>query len=107
MNMKKTALLIAIGLFAAMFLVGCASVYPVGGIYTGVTLPVNVTSNVSDSPKMGTAECRSYFGIVAVGDASIYKAMENGGIKKIHYVDWNVENILGIIGTYKVTVYGE
>jgi hypothetical protein len=33
--------------------------------------------------------------------------MKNGGITKIHYIDWDVKNILGIIGTYKVTVYGE
>jgi len=33
--------------------------------------------------------------------------MENGNISKIHHVDWDVENILGVYGVYTVTVYGE
>ena len=86
---------------------GCATPAPVGIAYTNLKLPINVTSNPSDSPKVGTAECKSYFGLVAIGDASIEAAMKNGGITKIHYVDWDAENILGIIGTYKITVFGE
>ena len=41
------------------------------------------------------------------GDASIKAAMENGGIKKIHHVDYKVKNIFGIIGDYTTIVYGE
>jgi len=33
--------------------------------------------------------------------------MKNGNITKISHVDWEAKNILGIIGNYKVTVYGE
>jgi hypothetical protein len=33
--------------------------------------------------------------------------MERANITKIHHVDWEVENILGLIGNYKVIVYGE
>ena len=98
---------VAIVIILSSFLWGCASTVPMGIGYTKLKLPVNVTSNPSDSPKIGTAECKSYFGIVAVGDASLETAMKNGGITKIHYVDWDVKNILGIIGTYKITVYGE
>ncbi|MBL7016116.1 MAG: TRL-like protein family, partial [Kiritimatiellales bacterium] len=32
---------------------------------------------------------------------------ENGGITKISHVDWKVKNILGFIGEYTTTVYGE
>ncbi len=48
-----------------------------------------------------------FLGMVAIGDASIEAAKKNGGITKVHHVDWAVENILGIIGKYRVTVYGE
>lgn len=91
---------------AICFLIGCATPYPMGSAYTNVKLPVIATA-ASESPKVGTAECKSYFGLVATGDASIDAAMKNGGIKKVHHVDWEANNILGIIGTYKIIVYGE
>jgi hypothetical protein len=96
-----------IAMISFSLLCGCATPYPSGIAYTKLKLPVNVTSNPSESPKVGIAECKSYFGLVAIGDASIETAMKNGGITKIHYIDWDVKNVLGIIGTYKVTVYGE
>jgi hypothetical protein len=57
--------------------------------------------------KVGRATCQSYLGLVAVGDASVMTAMKAGGITKIHHVDWEANNILGIIGTYTCVVYGE
>lgn len=86
--------------------VGCATSFPAGNIYTNLKLPVASTAN-ANSPKVGTATCNSYFSMVAVGDASIQTAAKSVGITKIHHVDWEVKNILGIIGTYKVVVYGE
>ena len=41
------------------------------------------------------------------GDVTIKAAMENGGIKKVHHVDYKVKNILGIIADYTTIVYGE
>ena len=41
------------------------------------------------------------------GDCSIKAAMENGGIKKIHHIDYKTRNILGIIGSQTTLVYGE
>ncbi len=41
------------------------------------------------------------------GDASLKAAMENGGIKKIHHVDYKVKNILGIVGSTTTIVWGE
>ena len=43
----------------------------------------------------------------ASGDASIGTAMRNGGIKKVHHVDYNVKNILFIYSETVTTVYGE
>lgn len=86
---------------------GCATPYPTGMAYMQMTLPVGVTANDGRATKIGVAECKSYLGLVAMGDASIEAAKRNGGITQVHHVDWEVENILGVIGTYKLTVYGE
>lgn len=91
----------------AIFVAGCATPYPVGTLYTGVKLPVNATSNSGKGLKVGVAECQSILTLIAIGDASIEAAMRNGGITEVHHIDWEVENILGIIGKYKTVVYGK
>ena len=105
--MKK--LLTAIAITAAVALTGCATSTPVGSLYTQVKLPVAVTQAQAASTKLkvGKAECKSILGLVATGDASIDTAAKNAGITTIHHVDWEAENILGIIGTYRCVVYGE
>jgi len=42
-----------------------------------------------------------------MGDASIQAAMQNGGITKIHHVDYKVTSVLGVYATYTTVVYGE
>lgn len=86
---------------------GCASAIPQGAIFTDVNLPVASAEGEVLYTKTGTAEAKSYFGLVAFGNASVEQAVKNGGIKKIKYVDYHANNILGIIGTYKTTVYGD
>ena len=56
--------------------------------------------------KMGVAKAS---GIICFceGDASLKAAMDNGGIKKVHHVDYKVKNILGIVADYTTIVYGE
>ncbi len=104
-NMKRLTLpLLAIGVCG--LLSGCASSFPVGTIYTNLKLPVSATGSAGSS-KVGHGECVSYFSLVTKGDASIETAMKNGNITKVSHVDWEVENILGVVGKYKVTVYGE
>lgn len=105
-GMKKIILSVVAALVIAPFLVGCATIYPVGTIYSEVKLPAQATS-ADKSVKSGTSECMSVLSLVAVGDASIEKAIQNGGIRKIHHVDWDAKSILGIVGYYKTTVYGE
>ncbi|RMF93723.1 MAG: TRL-like protein family [Candidatus Schekmanbacteria bacterium] len=101
---KIFALLLVISIF---FTVGCASFVPMGVIYTEVKAPAAVGDTSVSAEKVGTAKATSYLGIVATGDASIKTAMENGKITKIHHVDYYTKNILGIIGEYTTTVYGE
>jgi hypothetical protein len=42
-----------------------------------------------------------------MGDASISAAAQNGGITRIHHVDHETMNILGIYAKYTTIVYGE
>ncbi len=72
-----------------------------------LTMPVNATSNPVGS-KVGTASGTGYLGVLFFGaDASIQKAAQNGGIKKISTVDMKTSNVLNLIVTYETIVTGE
>lgn len=86
---------------------GCASMYPVGGFYTEVKWPNQVTTEDVTHTKVGTAKATSILTLFAFGDASIDTAIQNGGITKVKYVDYDARNILGIYGEYTTTVYGD
>jgi hypothetical protein len=91
---------------AALALGGCATVFPVGALYTELELPVAATSN-SQGNKIGRASCRSVLALVATGDCSLETAKRNGGIQQVTHVDWKARSILGIIGDYELVVYGK
>lgn len=104
--MKKSMILVYAA--ALMLLAGCASPIPMGTLYTDVKLPVSATANVDTSNlKVGRSMCKSYVGLVTVGDASIEAAKKNGGIKKVVVVDWKAKSTLGVVGEYECIVYGE
>ncbi len=100
--------LLFIGIISLFLFSGCAMVQsPVfSGIYTDVKAPLAVTGN-SGASKVGTAEASSILGIIATGDASIDAAAKSAGITKIHHVDYQAKNIIGVYATYTVYVYGE
>lgn len=104
--MKRTILPAA--LFTIVLMTSCAQVKaPLTGLlYSDLKTPFAVTGN-SGSTKVGTAEAGSILGLVATGDASIETAAKSAGITKVHHVDEHSSCILGIIGKYKVVVYGE
>ena len=56
--------------------------------------------------KKGTATASGII-LFVDGDASLKAAMENGGITKVHHVDYLVKNILGIVGSTTTVVWGE
>lgn len=106
--MKKNMVFLA-GIFVMLFLIsGCASMYPVGALYTGVKVPNNMGDGKDVSyTKIGKASANSILTLVATGDASLEKAIQNGGIKTVKWVDYHADNFLGIYGTYTTTVYGD
>jgi hypothetical protein len=102
--MKKLLVLaVLIGLFTG----ACATYQPMGVIYTNVASGVAGGDGPVKYSKVGKAEAQSVLGLIATGDASIQTAAKNGDIKTIKYVDYHVENILGVIGRYTTTVYGD
>ena len=92
---------------SALMSVGCATSYPFGTLYTKVDLPVTVGNSELQWSKKGTASCYSVLGLIASGDASINAACKQGGITKVSWVTYSVNNILGAYGIYTTTVYGD
>lgn len=92
----------------AFALSGCAvATAPVNGIlYKNVTTPAMVTGSADKPTKVGRAYSRSILGLIATGDASIETAAKNGGITKIHHVDYETQVILGVIADFTTVVYG-
>ena len=105
--MRRTLAVLSLLFIMATAFTGCASYLPLGMVYTEVTSPVSVTDSDISHSKVGTAVATSVLGIVATGDASVRAAANNGGIKKIKHVEYSVKNILGIVGEYTTTVYGD
>jgi hypothetical protein len=104
---RKFIGLVALGALILPVLIGCASIMPRGGIYTNIQLPVGATGVDGAALKVGTAECKSILGLVATGDCSIDAAKKNGEISEVQHMDWDANSILGLIGNYKLTVYGK
>jgi hypothetical protein len=102
--MKK---LLAIVILTGFVFAGCASYQPMGVIYTNVSGGISAGGGPVSHTKVGKAEASSIMGMVATGDASIQTAAKNGNIKTIKYVDYHSESILGVIGKYTTTVYGD
>lgn len=101
---KLTSSIICLALI--LFLSGCASPLPLGLLYTDIEYPIAATSHTT-STKKGTATCKSFLGLIAIGEASVKKAAQDAGITKITHIDWDAQNVLGVYGVYTVTVYGE
>ncbi|PSQ80560.1 MAG: hypothetical protein BRD46_03950 [Bacteroidetes bacterium QS_8_68_15] len=84
---------------------------PVQGVlYTDARGPVAVTADTTaalDDLDEGEASAESILGLVGTGDASIEAAMDDGDLSRIHYVDYETENYLGIYAKFTVVVYGE
>jgi len=110
---KKAKLFMAmkyalITFICAGLLTGCAVSYaPVNGaVYSKVRGPLTATE-YTKYPRSGTADAYSIMGIVAYGDASIDAAMKDGGIIKVHHIDYESMNILGFYARFTTIVYGE
>jgi len=108
--MKKLVATAALASVVIVFMTGCAVVGGIpggtyGALFTQTDNAVAVGS-ASGYEKVGTSESTAII-CFATGDSSIKKAMENGGITKIHHVDAKVFSVLGVYAKYTTVVYGE
>lgn len=101
--MKK--IMAALMVLSMVSTVALAGEIPVGFIYKEATQTGGGSGSVAIS-KVGTSSCKSYFGIVALGDCSITTAMKNGRISNLSHYDEVISNIMGY---KKITVraYGQ
>lgn len=107
--MKKLIALAMLCAGAVMF-TGCG-VIPMKGV---VLAPITLEHVVSDSAvdnsvrplKRGETTSGGVI-LFGTGDASIGTAMRNGGITKVHHVDYSVMNILFLYSEITTIVYGE
>lgn len=97
----KKLLLFAV---ASLAFVSCDSAAPVGAIYANTACPVAASSG--SAVRTGQSHAVSYCHLIAIGDCSIERAQQNGGITHIASVDMKRENILGIITRYVTVVRG-
>lgn len=104
--MKKFGLLLA--LLLCVSFAGC--VMPQTGLWAPIMVDTKLPAGAGDGTcgfdKVGKAEAQGII-LFTSGDASIQNAMDDAGITKIHHVDVNVMNILGIYVKYETVVYGE
>ena len=112
--MKRLLVVAVLAAVCVGAMTGCGAFIAVNGggtLYQDTKTPMGDVSywgpSTSSASKKGEASFTSILGILATGDASLKEAMERGGITKVHHIDQQITNILGIIATYKIIVYGE
>ena len=96
------------GLVAVLALSGCvgAMVPLYAPIATDVRGSVGVGDSSAGATKVGTASAEAII-LLAFGDASIDAAARSRNITRIHHVDCEITNILGLYAKYTTIVYGE
>lgn len=115
--MKKIVLVLMVSMM--FLLTGCAvngPLPPAGLIITNVkapdsaaTLAMRTGMKEEVKPlKSGKASATAVFGLFSGGDAGIDQAMKNGGITKVHHVEYETTMFLGgFIHSLTTIVYGE
>jgi len=84
--------------------VGCVGASgPTFGLWSDVKGPIQGGSG--KGTKTGEACSEHWFGVVALGDASIATAAKNGGIKKVDSADFHMTNHI-VMGKFCTIVRG-
>jgi len=92
-------------LASALTLTGCPTVtYPTAGMWSQ-DIRVPIDGKITSGSKEGRACVTSYFGVYAVGDASVEAAAANGGITHVKSVEALVNSKI-VIGTFCTVVHG-
>lgn len=110
--MKRIILTVLLAALCITTLTGCGALMFGGGmLYADAKQPMGACAyyggTASGYSKVGKASNTAILGILLTGDASLDAAMRSASITKIHHVDQQYTNILGLIQTSTTIVYGE
>ena len=110
--MKRIILTALLAAVCITTLTGCGAILFGGGLfYADVKAPMGSIAyygpDASGYSKVGKASNTTILGILLTGDASLDAAMRANAITKVHHVDQQYTNILGLIQTTTTIVYGE
>ena len=84
-----------------------SSALGLGGIIDDNCSPASFRiDNTVKAAKCGQASSKGIV-LYTSGDSSIKAAMDNGGITKVHHIDYEVFNILNLFSKATTIVYGE
>lgn len=105
--MKRAVTLVTISLLVVT-LSSCGFIAdgPFGYMYTETETPIALGSAESGE-KAGEACVKAFFGMIAVGDASIEAAKKNGGIDDVYTVNKSNFSVLGMFSKQCTIVRGE
>lgn len=100
----------ATGLMAATLLLGTGCVFapvvpPRGILWTDQKAPL--FSGRAPGSKEGKSHAHNILFLAGWGDASMQKAMEDGGITEVRHSDYRIQNYMLIYQRYTTIVYGE
>jgi len=90
-------------------LCGCVSApfLPPAGLVSQTKAPLSTDGNWKVGMRSGTASTQSVLGLYAWGDCSVTAAARAGGLKRVDYLDYSYDNLIGIWQKVTVTAYGE
>lgn len=78
-----------------------------GAAYFGYATREAADATEAPGPKRGDACAYNVLALVSLGNASIAKAKQNGGISRVATVDHDYSNLLWSFGRYCVVITGE
>ena len=98
-----------LGAVVGVALCGCVSApfQPPVGLVSSSKAPLSTDGNWKVGLKSGSSSAQSVLGVYAWGDCSITTAAQNGGLKRIDFLDYKYDNVIGVWQKVTVTAYGE
>jgi len=105
--MKKIILSTILG---GLLLMHVQAANAMGLFYTNAQYPVTATGVKStdlSNLKKGESDALNVLWLVEIGDAGVYEAAKEAGIKQIHFIDVREKTVFFFFRRIKTYVYGE
>lgn len=82
---------------------------PSGFLFSSVEAPMDTDVDATVvATRSGSASAMCVLGMFSFGDASIAEAAQDGGLSKIHHLDYHYLNVfIGLFQSFTTKAYGE